>query len=92
MSLEVIECLEQPPCNFRIGMGSGFKKVRQIFWGTFAAMARKADAVPSPNFGIRGNPTLVARSTPFLVSEPFQTKEITTLNIQMPYKSFLGCS
>lgn len=94
MSLEVIECLEQPPCNFRIGMGNGFQKVRQTFWGTFAAKARKADAVPSPNFGLWGNPTLIARSTPFLVSEPFQTKEITTQDMQMPLeivsRAFLG--
>jgi hypothetical protein len=77
-----------------IGMGNGFKKVRQTFWATFAAEARKADAVPSPNSGIRGNLTLVARSTPFWVSEPFQREEITTLNIQMPLeivsRVFLG--
>ena len=77
-------------------MGSGFKKVRQTFWGTFAARARKADAVPSPNFGLKGNPTLVARSTLFLVSEPFQTKEITTQDMQIPLeivsRSFLGVS
>lgn len=75
-------------------MGNGFKKVRQTFWGTFAAEARKADAVPSPNFGVWGNPTLVARSTPFLVFEPFQKKEITTQNMQMPLEivsgAFLG--
>lgn len=75
-------------------MGNGFKKVRQTFWGTFAAGAMEADAVPSTNFGIRGNPTLVARSTPFLVSEPFQTKDITTQNIQMHLeivsRAFLG--
>lgn len=94
MSLEVIGCLEQPPCNFRIGMGNGFQKVRQTFWGAFAPGAMEADAVPSPNSRLWGNPTLIARSTPFLVSEPFQTKRITTQNMQMPLKivsrAFLG--
>lgn len=51
MSLEVIECLEQPPCNFRIEMGNGFQEVRQTFWGTLAAEAMESDAVPSPILG-----------------------------------------
>lgn len=96
MSLEVIGCLEQPPCNFRIEMGNGFQEVRQNLWGTFAAEAMESDAVPSPNSRLWGNPTLVARSTPFLVSEPFQTKDITTQDVQMPLKIvsrvFLGVS
>jgi hypothetical protein len=51
MSLEVIECLKQPPCNLMIGMENGFQKVHQTFWRTFAAGARKADAVPPPILG-----------------------------------------
>ena len=74
MSLEVIGCLEQPPCNFRIGMGNGFQKVRQIFWGTFAARASETDVVPSSNSGLWGNPTLVARHSQFRFPNHFRQK------------------
>lgn len=62
--------------------------------GNVCCRGKETDAVISPNFGIRGNPTLVARSTLFRILNGFRWNDNNTRNMQMPlkivFKAFLG--